>query len=376
MPASDEKSATPTLVEVPVDASNAEPKRARRDTGPDVKPIRKKPERNYLLRPEYRATSLPEINDLSERKAAFKFAEMRWNMGDKQVCPGCGTIDEHYWSKTRLNWECRDKACRKQFTAYSGTKLHGTKMPVKQMLALLLSFVEAKDSMSAREASGREGRDHQTMHILMLKVREALRQTMSAEPPLTGYVQADAAYFIKYVKPGNTGNGVAYSAKDDRKNAGLDEDAKTKNTTSENMMALVVFVQTGPQGRRRYRVAVIKTENQVDLLVLGQKFCTTDSVLLTDQHSGYNFFSGEFLGHLKVNHQIEFMTPDGVHTNFAESFFSRMRAATWGAWHRTSVQNLEEYGWEMASLQRRGVRHFWQPAGLAIRRRFSGSARS
>jgi len=312
---------------------------------------RGKPKRNYLLKPEYRQINVKEIHSLTEREAAYKLGVMRWGMGDKQVCPECGTIDEHYWSKKHTRWECRSKPCRKQFSVFSGTKLHGTKMTPVDVLSLMHSFVEAKDGISAREASGREGRDYQTMHIVLLKFREALRQTMSAEPPLTGYVQADAAYFIKYVKPGNTGNGPAFSAKDDRKNAGLDESGKTKSSISPNMHALVVFVQTGRKGERQYRVAVIKTENQVDLLTLGQKFCETQAILVTDQHSGYNFFSGEFCQHLTVNHQEEFMTADGVHTNFAESFFARMRAATWGAWHRTSVQNLEEYGWEMAWRQ-------------------------
>lgn len=320
-------------------------------TGPNAKWRRPRQSRNYLLKPDYRKVSTPEIYGLSDREAVFRLAEFRWGLDGKQACPACGTIDQHYWSNKHLRWECRAKACRKQFSVFSGTKLHGTKMPPKQVLSLLLRFVEAKDGLSAREASGLEGRDHQTMHIFFLKVREAIRQTLSAEPPLSGYVQADAAYFIKYVRPGNQGNGPAFKAKDECKNAGLDEDAKAKNNISENMHALVVFAQTGPQGMRRYRVAVIKTENQLDLLALGQKFCTTDAVLMTDQHSGYNMFSGEFIGHLKVNHQLEFMAEDGTHTNFAEGFFARMRAATWGAWHRTSVQNLEEYGWEMAWRQ-------------------------
>jgi hypothetical protein len=320
-------------------------------TGPNVRWARPKKERNYLLKPEYRQTSVKEIYGLTERAAAFKLAEWRWGMGERQVCPTCGTIDKHYWLPKRLLWECRAKVCRKQFSVFSGTKLHGTKMPPTEVMAQLFSFVEAKDSISAREMSGREGRDHQTLHILLMKVRESIRQTMQAEPPLVGYIQADAAYFIKYVRPGNLGTGVSFKAKDERKNAGLDEDASVKATTNENMVALVVFVQAGKMGMRRYRVALIKTENQVDLLSLGQKFCKVDSVLMTDQHSGYNFFSGEFLGHVKVNHSETFMNEDGIHTNYAEGFFARMRAASWGAWHRTSAQNLEDYGWEMAWRQ-------------------------
>jgi hypothetical protein len=225
------------------------------------------------------------------------------------------------------------------------------KMPVKTFLSILFHFVEAKDGISSREASGLHDLNHQTVHVLTLKIREAIGETMSSEPLLFGHIQADAAYFMKYTKPENVGMGAANSAKYDQKNAGLDENGKTPRTVSKNMHALVVFVQTGPQGHRRYRVATLKTEDQVDLLHLGQKFCSKDAILITDQHSGYNYFSGEFVGHHKVNHQREFMTADGIHTNQAEGFFARMRAAVAGAWHLTSVQNLELYGWEVAWRQ-------------------------
>lgn len=212
-------------------------------------------------------------------------------------------------------------------------------------------FVEAKDSISARELSGLHDLNHQTAFVFTLKIREALRETMTAEPLLDGYVQADAAYFMKYRRPGNVGTGASLAAKRDRQNAGLDEKGKIAQTVSPKMHALVVFVQSGQQGKRRYKVAVVKTENQVDMLNLGQKFCTKDAVLVTDQHHAYNFYSGEFDSHLRVNHSEEFMTDDGFHTNHAEGFFARMRAAQGGAWHKLTLQYLEEYGWEFAWRQ-------------------------
>lgn len=96
---------------------------------------------------------------------------------------------------------------------------------------------------------------------------------------------------------------------------------------------------------------MVKTENQVELLTLAQRFCEKDAIVVTDQHSAYNLFSGEFLEHFQVNHKTEFMTDDGFHTNQAEGVFSRLRAAIAGAWHRTSIQNLVEYGWEVCWRQ-------------------------
>jgi hypothetical protein len=174
---------------------------------------------------------------------------------------------------------------------------------------------------------------------------------MKAEPKLTGYIQADAAYFMKYVRPKNVGTGAALAAKRDQKNAGLDAEGKTKNTISAKMHALVVFVQAGPPGHRRYKVAVVKTENQVDLLTLGKEYCDRGALLTTDGHAGYNFYSGAFQQHYVVDHTTTFYNDDGMHTNQAEGFFSRMRSAESGAWHKMTLGHIEEYGWEFAWRQ-------------------------
>jgi hypothetical protein len=120
------------------------------------------------------------------------------------------------------------------------------------------------------------------------------------------------------------------------------------------MHALVVFVQMGLQGDRRYKVAKIKTETQVDMRSLGPTFCTHEdksTVLVTDQHDSYLDFSWQLKDHKRVNHTKQFVSPDGMHTNLAEGFFSRMRTSHAGAWHRVSIRHSEIYGWEIAWRQ-------------------------
>ena len=325
----------------------------RSNRGPDAGQLRRKPKTNYLLKPDYRQTSLLELLQLSDEAALAKFMKLRWgHLGENvQVCPTCGTIENHYWCPTPKRWKCRNKICGTQFTVLQGTRLHGTKKSLQEILGLMFEFVEGKDSISARQFGGKYDLAYHTAYVLAMKVRETLSDTMKAEPKLIGYIQADAAYFMKYVRPGNIGTGPSFASKRDQKNAGLNEDGKTKQTISPKMQALVVFVQTGPSGSRRYKVAVVKTENQVDLLTLGKSFCAPDAVLTTDGHSGYNFFSGAFVRHDVVDHSSRFASEDGTNTNMAENFFSRMRSAEKGAWHKVTIGHLEEYGWEFAWRQ-------------------------
>jgi hypothetical protein len=114
------------------------------------------------------------------------------------------------------------------------------------------------------------------------------------------------------------------------------------------MHVLIVFVQTGFTSDRRYRVVRRKTEtNQVDIRKIAYEFCEKGAIIVTDQGEGYNQLGARF-EHTTVNHSVEFQNSEGFNTNFAENFFSRIRHAQSGAWHRMSVQNLERYGWEFA----------------------------
>lgn len=315
---------------------------------------RRRQPKSYLLLPDYRQIDLADIYALGDQGAFHYLARARWSaLGEGlQACPRCGVVAAHYQYTGRWLWKCRETPCGEQFTLLAGTRLHGQKMPPTKLLSVLMHFVEAKDSISAREMSGLHNIQYQTARVLMMKVREAIRETMQAEPKLQGRIQADAAYFMRHVRPGNVGSGRAITAKGHQKNAGLDEKGKAPANAehSPNMHALVVWVQAGEQGARRYKVAMVKDERQVDMELLADQFCERGSQITTDQFNGYFILAQEFK-HEYVNHSKEFKSKEGVHTNLAEGFFSRMRHAQAGAWHRLTIQHLQEYAWEFAWRQ-------------------------
>lgn len=321
----------------------------------------KKPQpKSYLLYPEYQTATLPEFIVLSCDDAFKVFARARWGgqWQTKQVCPKCGTEGSHYLvNEGAFKWKCRD--CKTQFSVFSGTCLHGFKLDPADMLGILFQFVEAKDSISSREISGLYGLNYQTAHVLLQKIREAIQIDLESSPKLTGEIHADAAYFIKHRRPGNVGTGGAAALKAESKAAGQEEetqetDGKAKKAIAKkpyyhpDMHVLIVFVQTGFTSDRRYRVVRRKTEtNQVDIRKIAYEFCEKGAIIVTDQGEGYNQLGARF-EHTTVNHSVEFQNSEGFNTNFAENFFSRIRHAQSGAWHRMSVQNLERYGWEFA----------------------------
>lgn len=306
------------------------------------------PTTNYLLLTDYRQVDLQSLLGMSDDKARLLFEDVRWgHLGPgRQQCYKCGAVDRNSWSPAAKAYSCR--SCKKQFSILGETRFHRSQQSLQELLAMLFLFVEAKDSRSAREVSGLMGRSYHMPYVLSMKIREAIRDSMLATGKLQGRVQVDAAYFLKYMRPGNVGTGAALHAKAERKQAGLDEKSKPRRAVSPDMHALVVLAEANVGLPPKYRVRVMKTEAQLDLLAAARDFCDQGSHIITDGHSGYTLYGGAFEKHTVVDHSTEFQTEDGDDTNRAEGFFSRIRAAQAGAWHRLTVHSLEYYGWEFA----------------------------
>ncbi len=98
--------------------------------------------------------SIPALNKRVKTEAdAYAFMEeLRW--GDRPVCPHCGSVRKHYFLTPKADegrttrrgkvserrvWKCAD--CRRQFSVLTGTIFHGTKIPVKTWLFVIVEIV-------------------------------------------------------------------------------------------------------------------------------------------------------------------------------------------------------------------------------------------
>jgi transposase-like protein len=104
----------------------------------------------------------------TEADAYLYLERMRW--GDRPVCPHCGSVREHYFlkpsngkaRKTRTGapserrvWKCAD--CRKQFTALTGTIMHGSKIPIRTWVFVIFEMCSSKNGVAAREIERKYG---------------------------------------------------------------------------------------------------------------------------------------------------------------------------------------------------------------------------
>jgi len=102
------------------------------------------------------------------------------------------------------------------------------------------------------------------------------------------------------------------------------------------------------RGASRTVVEICKTENSHDAEAIARKWIASGSTIMSDEWGAYGKYKLMGYTHLVVNHQVEFSTDDGVNENQAESFFSRMRRAVIGVYHRVTPRYMLDYMIELA----------------------------
>jgi transposase-like protein len=257
---------------------------------------------------------------------AYRFIEeLRW--GDTPVCPHCGGTERISFlnpnngvnRKTRTGaaserrvWHCGP--CRKQFSAITGTVMHGTKISVRKWLFVFYEMCANKNGIAAREIERKYDLTAKSAWFMTQRVREAMKRDPFASA-LRGTIVADETFFggvsankHRQGKPPHHGpqgkgarTGVQYN-----KTAVL----SLIDTTSGEVRSAVVPNVTGATLKKAIA-------EQVDI---------GGSTLQTDAAMAYRELGREFISHEYVDHsEWEYVRYEGdrvITSNQAEGYFS------------------------------------------------------
>ena len=278
---------------------------------------------HFLLSSKARTLSLAQVMRLTEDQAFETFKAIRWaETNGEPVCPKCECAAVYTYAARRI-FKC--KACASQFSATSRTIFASHKLALRDYLAAIAIFSNGAKGVAAL-ALGRDlNVSYKTAFVLAHKLREAMMADQE-NATLGGEVEIDGAYFGGYVKPENRA--------EDRKDRRLSENQSGKRKVvvvmRERAGRTIPFVaDTEAQGARRIAAKVRK-----------------DSTVYADEAKSWDALHAAFAVK-RVNHNVAFMD-DGVCTNQAESFFSRLRRAEIGTHHHISGRYLQAYAGEMA----------------------------
>ena len=282
---------------------------------------------HFLLSAQARTLSLKEIYKGGEDKAYQAFKKLRWASTDgNPVCPKCGCLD-HYEINTRRKFKCA--ACHAQFSVTSGTIFASRKLGFMDLLGAVCIFINAVKGLSALQLSRDLDVQYKTAWVLAHKLREALSLEIQNEEPLEGDVEVDGAYFGGHIRPENH--------KDDRKDRRLAEHQTGKRR--------VVVAFRERNGRTRPFITMSEAQG----VELAKRHVDRLAIMHADEASHWGMLHAGWETE-RVNHSVNY-SDNGKHTNWVESYFSRLRRMVTGQHHHVSPQYLHQYANHAAWLE-------------------------
>src|SRR5580700_6619781 len=81
-------------------------------------------------------------------RAHAAMVELRWSEGIR--CQHCGS-DSHSFNAKRYVFQCRNKACRKQFTVKTGSLMEDSPLGLDKWLSAMWLVANAKNGISSCE---------------------------------------------------------------------------------------------------------------------------------------------------------------------------------------------------------------------------------
>jgi transposase-like protein len=276
---------------------------------------------HFLLSAKARSISLKSVYQMGEEKAYALFCSLRWAETDGEaVCPRCGCVDS-YDIPSRRKFQC--KGCGHQYSVTSGTLFAGRKLSFTDLLAAIVLFVNGAKGVSALQVSRDLDCQYKTAYVLCHKLREAMAREQEGRT-LDGIVEMDGAYFGGYVKPEN------YAA--ERK------DRRLKENRSGKRQCVVVMRERGGKS------LPFVVANEGDAVPYVRDHVANLATLHADEGTGWDALHAGW-DTKRVNHSIAYKD-DGVCTNQAESFFSRLRRMEVGTHHHIAGPYLGSYARE------------------------------
>jgi transposase-like protein len=278
---------------------------------------------HFLLTAAARTLSLAKVMRMSDDQAFDAFKSIRWasTEGDP-VCPRCGCVAIYELNDNR-RFKCA--ACLHKFSVTSGTIFASRKMPLRDILAAIAIFVNGAKGHSALQLSRDLDCQYKTAFVLTHKLREALAAEQ-AKSEMDGEVEVDGAYFGGYVRPAN------------RKADRIDRRLAMHQTGKRQ----VVVIMRERNGQSLPFVA--KSESDGAHVIAAT--VKAGATIYADEASAYDMLHAKFLTK-RINHSEAYSDGQAC-TNWAESFFSRLRRAEVGVHHHIAGCYLNSYAMEMA----------------------------
>ena len=277
---------------------------------------RKAPGKHYR-----KGITLVELFDMfpDEASAEEWFVKLRWPNGI--CCPSCGSVNVQVGTAhPTMPFRCREKGCGTGFfSVKTGSAMQSSKLPYRTWIVAMYLLATNLKSVSSMKLHRDLGITQKSAWHLAHRLREARIEYRGL---FSGPVEVDETYF------GGKRKNMSNKRRKEMAKLGRGTAGKTAVVGAKDRRTKAVKAQVVPDVGRRTLQAFIST------------LAGPSTKIYTDDASAY---TGIPFDHSTVKHAIHQYVRGDVHTNGIESFWSMLKRAHMGTFHKMSPKHLDRY---------------------------------
>ena len=255
-----------------------------------------------------------------EVSAEHWFEETFWTSG--RCCGHCGSVKTSAVPKARpMPYWCKD--CRSYFSVRTGTSIARSNVPLRKWAIAIYLCLTSLKSVSSMKLHRDIGVSQKTAWFMLMRIREAW--SAEADAPYSGPVEADETYF------GGKRHNMPKSKR---------KELEGRGTAGKTAVA-------GLKDRATNRVTakVVHSTNRETLQGFVTERTEPEATVYTDDATAY---TGLPRTHETVKHSVGEYVRGQASTNGVESFWSMLKRAHKGTFHKLSPKHLNRYVQEFA----------------------------
>ena len=274
--------------------------------------------------------SLMELAEMfPDEAAAVKWFEtFRWP--DGRHCGHCGGMDTKAVPNAKpMPYWCKD--CRSYFSVRTGTAIERSKVPLRKWAFAIYLNVTNLKSVSSMKLHRDLKVTQKTAWFMQHRLREIWKQEHNE--PFDGPAEADETFF------GGKRQNMSKDKRKALKGAGTGSVGKT------------IVAGVRDRATNRISAAVVPDTTAKTLSTFVESRTRPDATVYTDEHSAYTYLHRP---HESVRHGAGEYVRGEAHTQGIESFWSMLKRAHKGTFHKISPKHLQRYVTEFAG--KHGIR--------------------
>lgn len=271
-------------------------------------------------------------NFKTEKECHEYLINIRWK--GKIQCVYCES-DKVYKRSYGNGLKCR--SCNKSFTVTTGTIFHSTKLPLLTWFMAITQILSAKKGISSLQLARVLKINKNTAWYMQSR----LRKVMKTDIIMQGIVEVDETYI-----GGNLGN-MHKKQKEQR------------NPYKSGMTHKVPILGMITRDTGKVHLEVLPHTNGENIKPILFSKIDSKSSVITDGFGGYSGIGKYFEEHIKMNHEKKIWNIENFSLSKIEGFFTLIKRAVFGQYHKISKKHIQSYMDEIAFKQNYSNENAW-----------------